>query len=252
MPISLDAGSPASPSSATATTSTTQASGSFSPPARSLVVVLVWVGNRASSSTGPTVTVADSLSNTYTAGPNSYDTRYAYAGIFSFYYAAAPGSITVTATRNQSTLGVLAVFPVVLDGCASSQAGAASATADSPTSIVSSLTGTITTTIRGSWVLIAMGDANDNTHVVVAGTTDLASVLDAPDAVSAEFGQQTSPTVTPGATTLGWTIAVGTTGYAWAALEILPAALPSSPAQLPNFPVIIPVNSGWRNAGHSR
>ena len=236
MAISQDASTPGSPTGVTNSTSATFASGSFSPPAGSLVVVLVGIGQGASTGTGPTVTVADSGSVSYAAGPTIWDTRFSGAWIFSHYYAAAPGSITVTATRTTTGAAGLGIYPIVLDGAAASQTGAATGTADATACNTTNLTGSITTTTPGSWVLIACGDDNNDTPTAAALTTDLGDLPDTTDLTAVFFGKQTSATSTPGATTLGWTVGTNT-GFAWAALEILPASTPAawSPLIPPGF-----------------
>src|ERR1035441_6102286 len=99
MAISQDSSTPSAPAELPDVTTGTSVTASFSPPAGSLVVAQVGIGYFATS-TAPAVTLADSLGNTYTAKASKYDGLFDYAGIFSFYYATAPGSITLTVTRS--------------------------------------------------------------------------------------------------------------------------------------------------------
>ena len=221
MGITQDPSTPGLTSQAEASSATTITSGSFSPPAGSLVVVLYTLGFNVSTVTAPTVTVADSGSVSYAAGPAVYDTRYDYAAIFTHYYATAPGSITVTATRNGAA-AFTAIYVLVLDGAAAPQFGGGTATTFVGTSSTEQLTGAITRYTPGSWVLVACTDANNYAPTVYnANTTTLATFHDIGEA---QFGKLTSPSYPTGSVTLGWTVSSGNTGYAWAALEIIPSA----------------------------
>jgi len=101
MTIAEDASTPAVVHSPYGT-SGTGTSAPFSPPAGSLVVVAAIAGY--ASHTGTTgsnpLSCADSLGNTYATpvfvGSPSAGTHWFNAAFFAFWYAAAPGSITVT------------------------------------------------------------------------------------------------------------------------------------------------------------
>jgi hypothetical protein len=220
MAITKDAVSPATGFTALNQAATSWTTASFSPPANSLVGVICSLVYAVSGS-APVPTVKDVNNVTYTAGPALYDTVFAWAGVFWHYYSSAPGSITITMTRTGTTATGVMVFPIVLDGAASSQAGAASNT-NSSSSL--SATSSITTTTAGSWVLVAAGiGSTESTITPSALTTTLQSFLDNTDGGVLAAGQATSATGTPGATTLGWTFSPTGTDWAWAALEILPA-----------------------------
>lgn len=214
MAISLDGSTPAAVDNA-GSTSATAVTASFSPPAGSLVAIAVNIGLQGTSAT-QTVTVADSLSNSYTAGPGIWAFNANGSWLFTRYYAAAPGSITVTATRSATGAGLFEVVPWVLTGAAASQAGAASNTTSNS---ATSLTGSITTTAAGSWALCAV--TCGNSAPTDSGLTRDHVDQDSTDGVLGATGH--AITSTPGAETIGWTI--GVTGfYSWSALEILPAA----------------------------
>lgn len=201
------------------TTSTTLTSNSFSPPANTMVVVPVEVGYGPSGS-DPGVTMADSNGNTYTLGPHVFDGSWDYGAIFYFYYTNAPGSITVTATRTSSNQTAWDIAPIVLQNTSSTVG--ASNTAFSASN-VSSFTGSITTTVTGSWVYLAATAANTPTMTPNGSTWSLFTVAANGVGETLMAGKATSPTGTPGATTLGWTTSGIATQYALAMLEILPA-----------------------------
>jgi len=223
MPIALDASTPAA-ADLTSSTSLTIASASFTPPAGSLVVISAGVELNSGVFTAPAVTVADSLSNSYAAGPSANDSSGTYGGLtylFSRYYATSPGAITVTATRSAAGTALLDLVPLVLTGAAAVQTGAAAVSHDGTTS-TATLTAAITTTTPGSWVIAsATVDAAQTTFTPV-GLTTWHSESSAPDTGAAMTGYW-GPTVTPGAVTLGWDVSAAQY-WAWAALEILPAA----------------------------
>ncbi len=218
MAISLDASTPAAATTASPSTSTTLVTGSFSPPASSMVVVMASLGYGPTSS-DPNMTVQDSNGNNYTRGPHVFDTLYDYAVLFTFYYSSAPGSVTLTATRGNSAQALWSIFPYVLDG-ASATVGASNTA--SSTGTPTSWTGSITTTVTGSWVLLAATVANTPSISPNGATTTITDVANGDVGEVNLLGKATAATGTPGATTLGWTGSPGNP-YAWAALEIVPA-----------------------------
>ncbi len=222
MAISQDSSTPAVVVG-TGSTGTTLTTASFSPPAGSLLAVAVSYAYLNVEATGPTLAISDSVSGSYPAGPAVYDGGGEQASIWTRYLTSAPGSMTVTVTNTVDTTEhgwILTVY--VLDGAAPSQTGAGSNTASSDTN-GTAWTGSITTTQPGSWVLVACSSSTEATLTPNGSTSTLENEQDATDGASLLTGKQTSPTGTPGATTLGWTS--GTSGaYSWAALEILPAA----------------------------
>jgi hypothetical protein len=223
MAIALDASTPASATSTTSTTSVSLTTGSFSPPANSMVAVMISLGYSPIGS-DPGLTVKDSNNNNYTVGPHVFDGTWDSVAIAYFYYTNAPGSITVTASRTSSTQAAWAIYPYVLTG-ASAVAGASNTT--SSTGSPTSWTGSITTTVTGSWVLLATTIANTPTATPNGSTTTITQINATGVGEELLLGKATSATGTPGATTLGWTGSAGN-NYAWAALEILPATTSGS------------------------
>ena len=228
MTLTLDGSTPAAVH-LSASTSATAATASFSPPAGSLVVIAVNIGYKVTTATGPGVTCADSLSNSYTAGPSDYDTRFDGSWIFTRFYSSAPGSITVTVTRTGALgLSLYQLTPYVLTGAAASQAGAASAHTINATS-GTTWTSSVSPTVAGSWNIVAASIGNNQGSFTPAGLTTDESFDDTSDGNSGAAGHFV--TVTPGAATLGWT---GTTPapFSWAALEILPVTTHAGAAAL--------------------
>lgn len=247
MAIALSGTTPAAVDLA-ASTSATAVTASFSPPAGSLVAVGVALGYTGGGP--PTVTVADSLANSYAAGPSGNDAVRVMSFMFSYYYAAAPGSVTVTATRAGNTTSALfEVVPWVLTGAAASQAGAASSfqAGTSSGTVEKSLTATAT----GSWVLVTVCMASTEASFTPAGLSTDHSDSEATDVVAAAAGH--AVTVAPGAATLGWTVPTATT-FAWSALEILPAVYSTNttPAYATNYDTTAVSGAGtWTNPAYA-
>jgi hypothetical protein len=213
------------PAVATASNNTTGiiTSASFSPPANSLLVVIVNVGYFTAASGTAAVTVSDSAGGTWTGGPFLGDSAADNSGIWFQYLSSAPGSITVTATNSNHPAAGYQLAVRVLTGAAAGQgtgAGAGSAThATTPASTTA--TSSITTTTAGSWVYLgACGNAGSS-FTAAAATTLIGSFTDSTDAEVLGAGRATAATGTPGATTLGFTAAAAVK-TSWAALEILP------------------------------
>ena len=220
MAIAEDASTPAV---ATATGDTTGVitTASFTPPANSLLVVIVNVGFKATN--GSTLTISDSVSGSYTAGPFVHNSNDENSGIWYRYLSSAPGAMTVTATDTNTGQAGRQLAVRVLTGGASSQSGAASQHA---TGNATSYESSITTTAAGSWVYVAGAMDNDNLSLAAdANTTSIGVLNDGIDFETCAAGRQAAATGVPGATTLGWTSS-SSTSFTWAALEILPAAAP--------------------------
>ena len=217
MAITLDGSTPAAVDNF-GSTSLTAVTASFSPPAASLVLVGVVCQQGAG-----TIAVADSLSNSYAAGPAKNAFSANGVSLFQHYYATAPGAVTVTATRSVTTTGDFSVSAQVLDGAAASQAGAASATTSG--SSTTPLTGSITPTALGGWVIA--GVASNSTTGVASGLTDLHNVHDATDGCLATLGYAVTGALT--AETVGWTNGGVNAFWSWAAWEILPAVTAAAP-----------------------
>src|ERR1035441_2196640 len=229
IPVNTGATSRATPPSVnlTASTSSTATTASFSPPSGSLVGIAVNIGYSAGNTSVSTVTVKDSASVAYTSpsGASTYSTAYgSYSGVFTHYYATAPGSITVTATRSGTGSAGAALFqlvPYVLDGAASSQSGAYAGSSDS-ISAGTTAEPTVTPTVTGSWVIIAVAIDNNTTMTAAVLTTDYADTTDTTDTEGAGAGHIV--TGTPGAVSgVGFTLGASS-AWSYAALEILPGS----------------------------
>lgn len=217
---------------ATTATEATAASGvassttSLSPAAGSMVLVEVNYLFGSSSEVG-TLTCKDSAGTSYTTGPqieNSFDSY--ISAIFTHQYASAPGAITVKITSTNTTTAYALIQPFTVTGQAASQSGAATATAD-PSGSISAISVSITTTTVGSLVFVVGTCVNGSVLTALPNTTTLA-IWDDSDSCGA--GVTSAGTVTPGATTVGWTCSPASAfGDAIAALEVLPAVAGVSP-----------------------
>lgn len=197
----------------------TPATAAFSPPAASLVVVEVVIGFDANTATAPTVTVADSLSNAYAAGPSAYDGAGGGSWLFQHYYASAPGSITVTATQSgQTGTGMKYLHAWVLDGAAATQTGAASGSAHAQSG--TAMTASLTPTANGSWVVAGLY-AGSMTAATASGVTQDAQWNNTMDGETAAAGHAVTSSLT--AESVGWT-AAASSFYAVTAWEVLPAS----------------------------
>jgi len=238
MGIALDGSTPAVIDDI-GTSSATEVTASFSPPAKSLVVVVVNLVYAAGMpwSSEP-LTVSDSLSNSYAAGPIAQDPSYysATSGIFTNYYASAPGSITLTVTRNPPTLypALFEVVTYVLTGARASQSGAGSAATyiSSPSSGV--VYSNITVTSGSSWVIVGAAVEDVSSTISgspsgVGGTTVEDHQNETTDYAASVVGHATGAS---GSTALGWTWDSITYPFSWAALEVLSAELDVPVAQV--------------------
>lgn len=209
----------------TTTNASSSVTASFSPPANSLVVVMVNILYNSSPGAA-TITVKDSIPNTYTTGPDSGAdaTCSTQSAIFTYRYATAPGSITITVTNSNTAAGSVHVAVKVLLGADPSQTGAASSGVQAAASTAQSQA--VTTTRPGSYVYLASGIGNRQ-----EGETALAANVDFDqynDTTSGHFGltgRSVAATGSPGSVTLGWT-QTSSSAFTWAGLEILPAPAP--------------------------
>ena len=193
---------------------------SFTPPANTMLAVLVSFEYQTTGNAAPAFTVTDSVSGSYVTGPFVYDGTSAAAGIWTEYLYNSPGAMTLTLNITAAAAygAILAVY--VLDGPAPIQTGAAHSTA-TPTSPTTGWTGNITTTFNGSWVMIATSGAAQAV-VTPSGITTLYDLQDTTEGASLLTARQATVTSVPGVTPLGWTSSVAGS-FAWSALEIYPA-----------------------------
>jgi hypothetical protein len=218
--ISQDASTPGANTGTVASgslTVTTPASGSFSPPVNSLVVAIVSMGR---GSTTPSLTISDTGSHTWTSGP-AVNGSNSSVWIFYTYLSAGATAIRVSAANSVSEGQGIQLDVRVLTGIAPTQTGAASAT-NTGTGVA--WTSSLTTTEVNSWVMIAAAGNAAEATVTANGNTSTLNNYQTAGESSQLSGEQATPTVTPGATTFGWTVG-SSTSWSWAALEILPAAV---------------------------
>ena len=213
--ITADPSSPAAVHSAYGATSLSTAS--FSPPAGSLLEVVV--NALQGGPGGDTITVADSKGDTFTAGPHIAATKAPNSSwFFQFYETSAPGSMTVTAKQAGSNRGTLQLAVQVLDGAAPSQAGAASGTFNGTTGTTNQ-TRPLANTQSGSWLYVADGNGDSGaTLTPVSGEVNVNVWNDPSSGNDGAIGRlATSGT---GSQVLGWT-ASAADPFGWAAQEVL-------------------------------
>jgi hypothetical protein len=194
----------------------------FSPPAGSLLVALAAAGYGTNATPG--ITLSDSVSGSWTAGPTVGNAAGQWRGrvsIFTRYVIDAPGSMTVTAAFTNLT-GGRHLTVAVLTGANADQSTAGSATRDI-SAATTAWTQAITTTKVGSVVYGICQDPNTNATLTAAANTTLVGTPfnNATDMVVSAVGASTAATVTPGSVTLGFTNSTSATGVV-ALVEVLP------------------------------
>lgn len=215
-----------SPAFKTSDTGTPLTSAAFTPPDGSLVLVLTAEGWSNSGTT--TIATTSSNGGTWTNAAVSNNSPSAYRGaayVTYRYFATSPGSITVTSTASYggSNHNTFLQSIVVLTGVdATTPIGnTAAVTIGSTTSSTTAFTTSLTTTVAGSRVYGAGSNgsaSNDMTGVSGFQNIDVYNN-------TGEFavtGKSSSDTVTPGATTVGWTSASTGGAGVIAFAEILP------------------------------
>lgn len=223
MPIVKDASSP----NAKATLATAAVvSNSFSPPAGSLVVVLVGWGladanaTIACTSTGPAGTWTKVASTAV---------GYGQVSIFYRYYATAPGAITVTTTpsSNIGGNGSLMQDVRVYNGCAPVQSGASFAVSRASRSDYNQA---LVTTKAESLVVGVAAIFTDSVLLTPVANfqSDWTYQSTSSSKNSIWSGTRKIVTGTPGSTSVGWTAAPTGSGSV-AAFEILPLATTETP-----------------------
>ena len=213
--IAADPSSPSAVHSGYGASSVSTAS--FSPPASSLLEVIVNALQAAPG--GDTVSVSDSRGDTFTAGPHIAGTKAPSSSwFFQYYETSAPGSLTVTAHQSGANLGTLQLAVHVLTGAAQSQAEAASGVYDGTTSTTSE-SHALTNTQSGSWLYVAVGNGDASAMLTPVGSEVSLDVWN--DTHSGNDGAigwlVTSGT---GSQVLGWT-ASNSDPFEWAAQEVL-------------------------------
>lgn len=220
MAVSIDASAPSTnPATATANTTATLVTASFTPPANTLIVVTANIGYNGNTTSTP-FTISDSRSGTWNVDASEAP---ASGGVpktmICSQWNTTASAMTITLTTDTLEKGKqLTIY--VLDGTAT--ASWKGGTAVSTTT----LDGSVTTTITGSLVIVAACyDTEPITFTADARTTTKTNTTDTTDGLQMLTGHATATTVTPGATTLGWTHSTGTAASSYAAVEYLPLPL---------------------------
>lgn len=227
MALALDGSTPTPTSAAGQGASIT--TGSFTPPANSLLVVFAGMGWTASANSA-VMGISDSGSHTWSVIGSAIGQDNNGGGVKGWltYFAASPGAITVTVTTSGFGTGSGGVFvvPLVFTGAASDQTGAAVATVVSPSGNTGSTSATVSviTTRPGSWVWGISDDSNNNTTWTANGNSVLYNNdSSAPsDGVTMTAFKGASTTGTPGSTVFGGTWGVATATTNTLAFEVLP------------------------------
>lgn len=103
---------------------TGQVTGTFSPQAGTLVVVITACSTVAGAGAGPTLTITDNHSNTYPQTVIQSARGQNAVAVNMFYYVSAPGSTTITATASATSISAGGMIEVhCYLGAASTQAG---------------------------------------------------------------------------------------------------------------------------------
>jgi hypothetical protein len=234
--IALDASTPAGTSQTNGAT-TTLASGSFTPPTGSVVVVS-WQGNTdiTAPASVPTIANSGSLSFTLVQWRNAADSGGA-KGQCAMWYAAvgtSPGAMTVTVTtQSATTFRHARLKPLVFTGV------------DTVTPLVSNnegtdSTGALDTITYTSGVANSIGvasvsdwDVTGTTFTAASGTT-----LDDSQTVASSINcatlRQTTPTTSGAAISLGLTSPTSTQ-WNWVYAELRPGSAVAAGAQVQPF-----------------
>jgi phosphatidylinositol-3-phosphatase len=190
---------------------------SFSPPAGSLLEVIVNALQAAPG--GDTVTVTDSKGDTFTAGPHAAGTKAPNSSwFFQHYETSAPGALTVIAHQAGANLGTLQLAVQVLTGTAVSQAGAAGDSFDG-TAATTGDTHALANTQSGSWLYVAVGNGNSFATLTPVGSEVNVNVWNDPASGNDGAIGRLATTGT-GSQLLGWT-ASDSDPFEWAAQEVL-------------------------------
>ncbi len=242
--LAIDGSSPV----AVTSTGTAVTTASFTPPANSLLVAIVALGNASGSAT-PSGSLTDSLTNGWTKTLSNYLGGDAGNEIWTWREGSSPAARTVTITGSPgTTLGVqLAVL--VFTGAATHQVGAATAVVGAAG--VTSRSLAITTTTVGSYVVGSYG-YNVSPGVTLAvlngSTTNLLATNDLTNNENYGCFRTTVTTGTPGSITLGYTGSNVAANTFIALLEILPA-LPTSSDNILNPAGDVSINTWTTDSG---
>lgn len=203
MAIAEDASSPAV-ATGTGTTGTV-ATGSFSPPANSMLVAMAcgqW------GTVTATASITDSVGGAWTTGAQIVGTGATFFGIAGVYYrylSSAPGAMTVTATFTNMGGGRYLLVKV-LTGTDTALSGAGTGAIEHGTASTA-LTVGVTTARANSWVYgLASDNGGNNTLSAASGSTLLSPFQNATDNVACTGYKSATVIATASAGTYGATI----------------------------------------------
>lgn len=215
MAVSIDASSPAAVT-ASASAATTFTTGSFTPPANTLLVAVASVGYSGSTQ-DTTFSISDSLSGSWTNDAIQFPASGGLPqNLIASRFNSSNTAMTVTLNTSSHTKGVdFSVF--VLNGTATSSWLGGHATS------TSTMDGSVTTTKVGALVLCGAGYDTNATLTPDGNTTTQNHLTDSSDGLELFTGHSTSTVSSPGSTTYGWTGA-GATAKSWAGAEYVPSS----------------------------
>lgn len=202
-------------------TTTAFTSANFIPAANSLIVAIGIAGNNTGSGT-ITAPITDSLGSTWTLLRRANGAGAGSAEVWAMDAGGSPATrtVTVTGTGGANAVGV-ALTILVLTGMnpVASVLGADNGVANTTANTISLTTTTVDSMVYGGYVNIvtSTGALTPN-----ANTTALQSVLDTTRTEKYGTWSSVAPTVTPGATTYGYTNSAAN-NQAIVAVELLPA-----------------------------
>lgn len=221
MAIAEDASSP-TPTRLTRVTTAALASGSFTPPAASMEVVLYGLEFGTAPAAITTPTVSSTAGGAWTTGPLIKASNVSGCLIcFWRYNATAPGAHTVTVTRTEvgSADAMLAVR--VLTGTDTSLSGSAAQNIN--TSAAAGVQQTVTPVRANSYIAIAAAINSSGTLTANGNTTQFDLFNDTSNGSNIGTGRGTSVAGAAGVgQSLGWT-GITTNNQLWIALEVFAA-----------------------------
>jgi uncharacterized protein (DUF2141 family) len=226
--LAVDASSPAVAQNITAASTNTATTASFTPPANSLLVVLI-SGDTFAAGTNSTWTITDNLAThlTYTQRVYSSSTDTPTAGGSSLIYTApvttsAAMTVSVTDAGGSGTADLYVLVQVLTAGGTAPTVGANGKTSSNTAS--TSVAASYTATGAGSWGFAAVQDWNASGTMTAGGTgnTIIASATPNANFMSYGFARRTTADGVSGtATTITVNMGGSSSAKHIAALEIL-------------------------------
>ncbi len=233
MAIALDGSTPTGVSQTNGATATV-VSGSFSPPAGSVIVVS-WAGNSASAVSPTAPSIANSAGLTFTSlGVRNYadGSKDGQAAMWYHVVGSTPGSMTVTITNNASSGNRHARLKVlVFTGVDTASPIGANSEGTDTTGALDALSYTSTVANSIGVAAVSDWDVNSTTFTAAAGTTvaDSASVA---SSINCATLTQTTPTTSGASIALGLT-APTSSAWNYVYAELKPATGTTAPAEGP-------------------